>query len=181
MHRRSDRLGLEMSGGLKPEQPQTAESDEPVAMRLQELTLLLDTARTLTASLEPEMVVQEVVSSAARLLAPGDQASRRTRASMLRIQAESWFPVSEYDQDGFSLSGHGFSVARHPGILHTVDSLRASTVRVEDLEPELASLLAATGVRHCAYVPVQVGTRLYGVLSVDSREARPFAPHELRL
>ncbi|HEV2952501.1 MAG TPA: hypothetical protein VG015_00220, partial [Candidatus Dormibacteraeota bacterium] len=107
--------------------------------------MLLDTARALTASLEPEMVVQEVVSSAAQLISAGSRAVD-SRASMIRILGEDWYPMAEYDQLGFSLSGRQFSVARHPGILQAVDSLRACTVETADLEADLAPLFQNAGI-----------------------------------
>ena len=141
-------------------------ADDLVKRRVEELSLLLDAARSLTASLEPEVVVATVVRTVARAVR-----AEGGRAALIRIEDGRLTAISDHDGEAVRTRKIDFPLAFAPAeMLRSIESGQAVGCSREQLEPELAQVFgpSATGF---AWAPVRIGGQLYGVVTATSDRA----------
>ncbi|MBI2081122.1 MAG: GAF domain-containing protein [candidate division NC10 bacterium] len=146
--------------------------------RAERLTAMADVARTLTSSLEERAVFERIVRAAADLL-EGDMARLwvyEESRGLLRVAAGVGapdFPLPPRD-----------TFAPGEGLVGTVFAERAPRVVIDpEREPLYAqqTWAAAAGIRAAAAVPVRMGERALGVLSVVFRKPPHLGAEELSL
>jgi signal transduction histidine kinase len=138
-------------------------ADDLVKRRVEELSLLLDAARRLAASLEPEVVVATVVGTIARAVR-----AEGGRAALIRIENGRLAAISDHDGEAVQTRKIDFPLAFAPAeMLRAIESGQAVGCSREQLEPELAQVFgsSATGF---AWAPVRFGGQLYGVVTATS-------------
>jgi len=138
-------------------------ADDIVKRRVEELSLLLDAARSLAASLEPEVVVATVVRTVARAVR-----AEGGRAALIRIEDGRLTAISDHDGEAVRTRKIDFPLAFAPAeMLRAIESGQAVGCGRENLEPELAQVFgpSATGF---AWAPVRIGGQLYGIVTATS-------------
>ncbi len=138
-------------------------ADELVQRRVEELSVLLDAARSLAASLEPEVVQATVVQTVARAVqADGG------RAALIRIQDGRLTAISDHDGTAVRTRAIDFPLAVAPAeMLRAIDSGHAVGCAREQLEPELAEVFGPSATSF-AWAPVRIGGQLFGVVSATT-------------
>jgi signal transduction histidine kinase/putative methionine-R-sulfoxide reductase with GAF domain len=155
-------------------------ADRLLQQRVDELTLLLDTAGRLSMSLELEVIMGEVVRSTAAVVSHGG-AQLPPRATVYRIEGEWARMVSvEDDEDHASLPAD-LPLEEHPFIRRAMASGRVATGRLDQTGPRIAAAAARLGLVSGAWAPIWTGTTLFGILAASSRDELDFEPEELRL
>jgi len=138
-------------------------ADEMIKRRVEELSLLLDAARSLAASLEPEVVQATVVRTVARAVR-----AEGGRAALIRIEDGRLTAISDHDGKAVRTRAIDFPLAFAPAeMLRAIESGQAVGCRRERLEPELAEVFGPSATSF-AWAPVRIGGQLYGVVSATS-------------
>jgi signal transduction histidine kinase len=138
-------------------------ADEMIKRRVEELSLLLDAARSLAASLEPEVVQATVVRTVARAVR-----AEGGRAALIRIEDGRLVAISDHDGKAVRTRAIDFPLAFAPAeMLRAIESGQAVGCRRERLEPELAEVFGPSATSF-AWAPVRIGGQLYGVVSATS-------------
>jgi signal transduction histidine kinase len=155
-------------------------ADRMLQQRVDELTLLLDTAGRLAMSLDTEVVMHEVVRSTAAVVSHGG-AQMRARAAVFRV-SEGWARlVAVEDADELADVPADLPLDEHHFIREAVTSGTVVTGRLEQTGPSVAAAAARLGLVSGAWAPIWTGKSLYGVLAATSRDERAFDGEELRL
>ena len=138
-------------------------ADERVKRRVEELSLLLDAARSLAASLEPEVVLGTVVRTVARAVK-----AEGGRAALIRIEDGRLTAVSDHDGEAVRTREIDFPLAFAPAeMLRAIESGQAIGCARDQLEPQLASVFGPSATSF-AWAPVRIGGQLYGVVTATS-------------
>jgi signal transduction histidine kinase/putative methionine-R-sulfoxide reductase with GAF domain len=138
-------------------------ADERVRRRVEELSLLLDAARSLAASLEPEVVQATVVRTVARAVR-----AEGGRAALIRIEDGRLTAISDHDGEAVRTRSIDFPLAFAPAeMIRAIDSGQAVGCDRQQLEPELAAVFGPSATSF-AWAPVRIGGQLYGVVSATS-------------
>ncbi|MDQ6919800.1 MAG: GAF domain-containing protein [Candidatus Dormibacteraeota bacterium] len=138
-------------------------ADEKVQRRVEELSLLLEAARSLAASLEPEVVLGTVVRMVARAVR-----AEGGHAALIRIENDRLTAISDDDGETVRTRAIDFPLAFAPAeMLRAIESGQAVGCDRGRLEPELADVFGDTA-RSFAWAPVRIGGQLYGVVTATS-------------
>jgi signal transduction histidine kinase len=138
-------------------------ADELVKRRVEELSLLLAAARSLAASLEPQVVQATVVRTVARAVR-----AEGGRAALVRIEDGRLTSISFDDGEAVRTRAIDFPLAFAPAeMLRAIESGQAVGCDREHLEPELAEVFGASA-KSFAWAPVRIGAQLYGVVTATS-------------
>jgi signal transduction histidine kinase len=138
-------------------------ADELIKRRVEELSLLLDAARSLAASLEPEVVQATVVRTVARAVR-----AEGGRAALIRIEDGRLTAISDHDGEAVRTRPIDFPLPFAPAeMLRAIESGQAVGCGRERLEPELAEVFGPSATSF-AWAPVRIGGQLYGVVSATS-------------
>jgi signal transduction histidine kinase/putative methionine-R-sulfoxide reductase with GAF domain len=138
-------------------------ADEVVKRRVEELSLLLDAARSLAASLEPEVVLATVVQTVARAVK-----AEGGRAALIRIEDGRLTAISDHDGESVRTRTIDFPLAFAPAeMLRAIESGQAVGCARKELEPQLAAVFAASATSF-SWAPVRFGGQLYGVVTATS-------------
>jgi signal transduction histidine kinase/putative methionine-R-sulfoxide reductase with GAF domain len=149
-------------------------ADERVKQRVEELSLLLDAARSLAASLEPEVVLATVVRTVARAVR-----AEGGRAALIRVEDSRLTAISDDDGEAVQTRVIDFPLAFGPAaMLAALETGQAVGCAREHLEPELAAVFASSATSF-AWAPVKIGSQVYGVVTATSD--RPFEWPALRM
>jgi signal transduction histidine kinase len=141
-------------------------ADQKVARRVEELTVLLDAARTLAASLDPDQVQAALVGTVARALG-----AEGGRAAFVRVEDGRLVAISEHDGEAVRTRAIDFPLAFAPDeMLRAIEGGHAVGCGRDDLDPELAAVLGAQA-RSFAWAPVRIGDKLRGVISATSESS----------
>ena len=154
-------------------------ADDLLKRRVRELTILLDAAQGLASSLDLRVLVETIARSGAEI-ALGSLAGAR-RGSVIRIEGDHARLIGDFDERGDSIALPAFPIDDHPGVKQAVGTGAATTCRFEELRGEVRRTAEAAGMRAGAYAPIRVGTGLWGILSVSTREEHEFGAADLRL
>ena len=154
-------------------------ADELLKRRVRELTILLDAAQGLASSLDLKVLI-ETVSRCGAEIALGALGGAR-RGSVIRVEGRQATLIGDYDERGDTLVMVSFPVDDHRGVKEAVVTGAATWCRVTDLQGDIRRQAEAAGLRSGAYAPIRVGTGLWGILSVATREDHEFGPADLRL
>ena len=155
-------------------------ADRRLQRRLEELTLLLDTAGRLATSLEPEVVMQEAVRSTAATVSHAG-AERRARAVVFRV-ADGWArTVAVEDDEEDTDQPYDLPLDQHPFMRKAITSGAVVTGRLDECGPDVAAAAQRLGFVWGAWAPIWTGTSLFGVLGATSRDGHEFAAEELHL
>ncbi len=155
-------------------------ADRRLQQRVDELTLLLDTAGRLSMSLEPEVVLREVVRSTAAVVSHGG-GTLPARAAVFRVSDGVASPVAVEDDEGYVDAPAVLPLDEHPPMRQAMSSGTVVTARFDSMGPSVAAAAAALGLVAGAWAPIWTGKTLYGVLAASSRDDRHFDAEELRL
>jgi len=150
-------------------------ANQLLARRVHELMLLEDTARTLSGSLDMDVVVPALVSSAATGLGIPFAALLQARAGVATVLAV--IRDGELDRTERTLELHGIPTI---GAALALAEPQAWTLDETTLA-ELERLGGRAGLHTAACVPVVSGEGFVGALVAASEEARGFDPAEMRL
>ncbi|HEY8760325.1 MAG TPA: ATP-binding protein [Candidatus Dormibacteraeota bacterium] len=138
-------------------------ADELVKRRVEELSLLLDAARSLAGSLEPEVVLATVVRTVARAVR-----AEGGRAALIRIEDGRLTSISDDYGKAVRTRPIDFPLAFAPAeMLRSIESGQAVGCAREQLEPELAAVFGPAAASF-AWAPVKFGGQLYGVVTATS-------------
>jgi signal transduction histidine kinase/putative methionine-R-sulfoxide reductase with GAF domain len=138
-------------------------ADQIVQRRVEELSLLLDAARSLAASLEPEVVLATVVRTVGRAVR-----AEGGRAALIRIEDGRLTAISDHDGEAVRTRQIDFPLAFAPAeMLRAIESGHAVGCDREQLEPKLAEVFGP-GADSFAWAPVRIGGQLYGVVTATS-------------
>ena len=141
-------------------------ADELVKRRVEELSTLLEAARSLAASLDPEVVQSAVVLTVARALQ-----AEGGRAALIRIEDGRLTSISDHDQGQARTRPLDFPLAFAPAeLLQAIDSGHAIGCLREQLKPSLAAVFGPAA-RSFAWAPVRFGGKLYGVVTATSERS----------
>lgn len=154
-------------------------ADELLKRRVRELSILLDAAQGLASSLDLKVLI-ETVSRCGAEIALGALGGAR-RGSVIRVEGQQATLIGDYDERGDTLVMLSFPLDDHPGVRAAVATGTATTCRAADLRGEVRQRSEAAGLQSGAYAPIRVGTGLWGILSVATREDHEFGPADLRL
>ncbi len=151
---------------------------------LDELVMLLDTSRSIAASIEYDEVLREVARIAGEALESEEciiwEYEPRTQRAEFRCLWERCPRPGLAD----SLAGTGWDITTHTG---GIDGLHAAEVVQQrrsdaDLDPVDAADMDRWGEKTWLTVPLVVGPELIGVLIlIESEGERDFGPHEREL
>ena len=155
-------------------------ADRRLQQRVDELILLLDTAGRLSMSLEPDVVMQEVVRSTAAVVSHGS-GSMRARASVFRVAEDRLQLIAADDADEFVAVAVDLPLEEHHFARQAMSSGAVVTGRLDETGPTVAAAAARLGLVSGAWAPIWTGKSLYGVLAATSRDQRDFDSEELRL
>ena len=138
-------------------------ADEQVKRRVEELSLLLDAARSLAASLDSEVVQAAVVGTVARAVR-----AEGGRAALIRIEDGRLTAISDHDGEAVRTRKIDFPLAFAPAeMVQAVESGHAVGCSRAQLEPALADVFGPEA-KSFAWAPVRIGAQLYGVVSATS-------------
>ncbi|MEP7105744.1 MAG: GAF domain-containing protein, partial [Chloroflexota bacterium] len=154
-------------------------ADDSLQRRVRELSILLEAARGLAASLDLAVLARAVCRSVAEITAGSNETPRRS--SLIRLSPPEGVVVGEYDEAGDSLAGFSFGIGDNPSLVEVMRTGELVTVGADRLVGSLGRRLTKSGVRLEAFAPVRVGNQLWGVLSVGVRDEHLFDAAELRL
>ena len=145
-----------------------------------ELTMLQETARVLSSTLDLEAVYAAVVRTAALIVSTRQEQKRR--ASLLRLDGDTLVSVAEYDEEADRFAGSRYELTRFPGLRRVVEGGTLVTMRMADLDiPEpTASRVRDSRLQAAALAPITVGGEVFGVLTVGSRDPAGFSESQLR-
>ncbi|HEX8958438.1 MAG TPA: GAF domain-containing sensor histidine kinase, partial [Solirubrobacterales bacterium] len=155
-------------------------ADERLQLRVRELSILLDAARGLASSLDPDDIVATVCRSAAEIVLRSASGGRR--ASVIRIANGEALLLGDYDEaGGESQARYAFPIEDNPAGAAAFGSATQAAVHVDQLQGDLRERAKRLGIVSAGYAPIRVGREPWGVLSVSTREHHEFGPDELRL
>ena len=155
-------------------------ADRMLQQRVDELTLLLDTAGRLSTSLEPDVVLREVVRSTAAVVSHGG-GHDAARAAVYRVE-DGWAKLVAVEDDADHLGIPADQpLDDHPFMRQAMSTGTVVTARFEHTGARVAETAAALGLVSGALAPIWTGNTLYGVLAASSRDEREFTGEELRL
>ena len=150
-------------------------ADEQLSRRVEELSLLLDAARTLASSLEPDFVQAAVVRTVARAVG-----AEGGRAAFVRIEDGRLVAISDHDGEDVRTREIDFPLAfAPPEMLRSIETGHAVGCGRADVDPELAAVFGP-GAQGFAWAPVRIGGKLHGVVTATS-EASLFEWPALRM
>ncbi|GAC1655131.1 MAG: hypothetical protein NVS9B1_07580 [Candidatus Dormibacteraceae bacterium] len=150
-------------------------ADFTLRQRVQELTLLLEAARRLAASLEPAVVLETVVETLTLSMR-----SQGGQASLIRIEGDRLTTVTEHDGNRILTRKVDLPIGFAPSeMLKAIEAGHAYGCRRDAMSSSLADLLSPSAVAF-AWAPVRVGGQLYGVVTANS-ESAPFEWSSLRM
>ena len=155
-------------------------ADRLLQERVDELTLLLDTAGRLSMSLEPEVVMREVVRSTAAVVSHAG-AQLPPRAAIFRVVDGRARMVAVEDEESQAVQPVDLSIEEHALMRQALSSGAVVTGRLDSTGPGVAEAAARLGLISGAWAPIWTGKTLYGVLAASSRDDRDFDAEELRL
>jgi signal transduction histidine kinase len=141
-------------------------ADELVKRRVEELSTLLEAARSLAASLDPELVQSAVVLTVARALQ-----AEGGRAALIRIENGRLTSISDHEGGTARTRPLDFPVAFAPAeMLQAIDSGHAVGCSRKQVKPSLAAVFGPSA-RSFAWAPVRSGGKLYGVVTATSERS----------
>jgi len=141
-------------------------ADDLVRRRVEELSLLLDAARSLAASLEPDVVQATVVQTVARAVR-----AEGGHAALIRIEEGRLTAISDHDGAAVRTRAIDFPLAFAPAaIVRAIESGQAVGCDRTQLEPELAAVFGPAATSF-AWAPVRIGGQLYGVVMATSNQS----------
>ena len=141
-------------------------ADELVKRRVEELSTLLEAARSLAASVDPEVVQSAVVLTVARALQ-----AEGGRAALIRIEDGRLTSISDQEGGTARTRPLDFPVAFAPAeMLQAIDSGHAVGCSRKQLKPSLAAVFGPAA-RSFAWAPVRFGGKLYGVVTATSERS----------
>ncbi len=146
-----------------------------------ELTLLQETARVLSSTLDVESVYAALVRCAALIVSTPHE--RQRRASVLRLDGDTLVSVAEYDEeDPGRFAGSRYELATHPLLREVVESRRLLTALLSGLamSADTRARVEGSGVVAGAMAPLVVGGEVFGVLTVGGRDPAGFTDSQLR-
>ncbi|HXA28476.1 MAG TPA: ATP-binding protein [Candidatus Angelobacter sp.] len=148
-------------------------AEQLLRRRVHELEVLQQAAHALSASLDPDVVLDAVARSAAEALgAP--------RSTVLRLDGEELVVAGEYDDQGTSARGRRWPVADLPAA-EAVLAGEFWTGGVGEVGPALRQVTELTGVEAVALAPIRCGSGPFGILALLSRTPRVLSASEVRL
>lgn len=136
--------------------------------------MIAQATRTLTALLDPELVLRAAARLAAEISSPPNAAGRR--AQYFRIAEAGANLVADSDDTGATIVGEAIPISEHPMIAAVVasDAPVNGALDIAACGPELQRLLMTLHITHAAYVPIHLDGSLHGVLVASGRgEAVP--------
>jgi diguanylate cyclase (GGDEF)-like protein len=144
---------------------------------LREAEILTTAAAELNATLNPRQVVALATRLAALTASPPGAQARR--ASYLRIDGDSVQVAGSFDETGLG-GGYTWLTSDHPQLNEVIrtGSPTRGPLEPDEVGPSLVPVIEATGIRHCACVPIHARGALDGVLVLASRD-RPIGEREL--
>ena len=166
-----EQVALAISGAVQREGALKL-ADVLLQKRVRELTLLLDAARELAGSLDPEVVLGRVLSGAEAALSGG-------RAALIRVNDDQLIDILEHDRETIRARPLHLALAFAPPALLRVMANAGIQTSAESAGSE--SELLPEGARSCVWAPIRVGGQLHGVLLVSGDEADGLDPGTLRL
>jgi signal transduction histidine kinase/putative methionine-R-sulfoxide reductase with GAF domain len=138
-------------------------ADERIQRRVEELSLLLDAARSLAASLEPEVVQATVVRTVARAVR-----AEGGHAALIRIEDGRLTAISDHDGEAVRTRAIDFPLAFAPAeMLRAIESGQAVGCGRDQLGADLAEVFGPAATSF-AWAPVRIGGQLYGVVTATS-------------
>jgi signal transduction histidine kinase/putative methionine-R-sulfoxide reductase with GAF domain len=138
-------------------------ADQKAARRVEELSLLLDAARTLASSLEPELVQSALVRTVARAVG-----AEGGRAAFIRIEDGRLVAISDHDGEAVRTREIDFPLAFAPAeMLRAIETGHAVGCGRAQLDPQLAAVFGPSA-QSFAWAPVKIGGTLHGVVSATS-------------
>ncbi|TMD51359.1 MAG: GAF domain-containing protein [Chloroflexi bacterium] len=141
-------------------------ADDRVKRRVEELTILLDAARSLGASVEPELVQAAVVRTVTHVLR-----AENGRAALIRVEDSRLTALSEFIEDSVRTRDIDFPLAFAPAeMLRAIETGHAYGCRRDQVDAGLAGYLGPQA-RAFAWAPVRIGNQLYGVVVASSEGA----------
>ena len=141
-------------------------ADDRVKRRVEELTILLDAARSLGASVEPELVQAAVVRTVTHALR-----AENGRAALIRVEDSRLTALSEFIEDSVRTRDIDFPLAFAPAeMLRAIETGHAYGCRRDQVDAGLAGYLGPQA-RAFAWAPVRIGNQLYGVVVASSEGA----------
>jgi signal transduction histidine kinase len=159
-------------------------ADRRLQQRLNELSLLLDTASRLAQSLELDVVLREVVRSTASVVSHGGE-QLRGRATFYAIDDSGWARIIAVEDDASHVNVDAdLPLAEHPYMREALRTGQVVTGRLDESSgagPVVLERARAVGIRRGAWVRITSGSALHGVLVASTRDDRDFDGEELRL
>jgi len=147
--------------------------------RFHELSVLLESARRLGASLDVDVVLSDVVQLAVEAMTHRGPSGRR--AILYAIRGPMAVEMAAYDEDLHRHSRVEFPLEIHAAMRRAIDSGAPFSCRFDELADVVGEAARRTGMIAGAWVPVMTGSELFGVLSCASRDEQDFDDFGLRL
>ena len=149
-------------------------------LRVRELTVMQEVARTLAATLDLDAVFGEVLRATSAMVSP--PGSARCLATLMRLERGVLVSVAQYDEDGLvAFPGGRYELATHPRLAEIMAGGRVERGRMADTAmPEAtAAAISAAGLRGWAMAPLHVEGAPYGILTVSARHRTAFEETDL--
>ena len=149
-------------------------------LRVRELTLMQEVARTLASTLDLDDVFSEVLRATSALLSP--PGSQHCLATLMRLEGGVLVSVAQHDEEGFArFTGGRYELATHPRLAEILDGRRVGRGRMADTEmPEdTAAAIQAAGLQGWAAAPLHVEGAPFGILTASARHRPAFDETDL--
>lgn len=148
--------------------------------RLRETTLLLETARRLTASLDVDVVVGEAARATSQLL--DRHQGERALSIVYALDGKDIVELVRHDPHrGVSCHHVCFALDDHPGVSVAVREGRAMTARYADLPGRATRQATDAGFVAGAWAPIVTGQGVFGVVGCALRGGGRFDAGEVRI
>ena len=149
-------------------------------LRVRELTLMQEVARTLASTLDLDAVYAEVLRATSALLSP--PGSQRCLATLMRLDQGVLVSVAQYDEDGLArFAGGRYELATHPRLAEILAGGLVERGRMADTEmpQDTAAAIQAAGLRGWAAAPLHVEGAAFGILTASARHRAAFDETDL--
>jgi len=166
-----EQVALAVSGAVQREGALKL-ADVLIQRRVRELTVILDAARHLAASLDPDVVLARVLSGAEAVLSGG-------RAALVRVADDEVVEILEHDGETVRTRPLHLALAFAPPALLAV--LAEGRIQTSNEGEDASTTLLPAGARSCVWAPIRVGDELHGVLLVSGDEPDAVDPGILRV
>jgi signal transduction histidine kinase len=146
--------------------------------RLEELTLLFETAERLAGTLDENEILESVVKAAAMAVSRSPQ-DRRRSSCYHELCGDTM--VIRVESGHAGTVGFEWPLARNPGALQAIKTGKATPVEPHDLTGPPKELADRLRIKVVLYAPVRVGERLVGLLVAGHTDSPEVDEKELRL